>query len=45
MSKGQVILGSGEHLFAGIDLAEKGFTVTEQVGSERALHVVMTKGV
>ena len=39
-----ILLGRGEHLFAGIDLLEKGFTVTEQVASERALHTVLTKG-
>jgi dihydrofolate reductase len=39
-----VLLGRGEPLFAGIDLLAKGFTVTGQVASERALHVVLTKG-
>lgn len=40
-----ILLGRGEHLFAGIDLLEKDFTVTEQVASERALHTVLTKGI
>ncbi len=39
-----ILLGRGEHLFAGIDLLAKGFTVTEQVATERATHVVLTKG-
>jgi dihydrofolate reductase len=37
------MLGRGEHLLAGIDLAKLGFTVTEQQPSARALHVVLTK--
>jgi dihydrofolate reductase len=39
-----ILLGRGEPLFAGIDLIGKGFTVTEQVTSARALHLVLTKG-
>ena len=39
-----ILLGGGEPLFAGIDLPAKGFTVTEQASSARALHLVLTKG-
>ena len=36
-----VILGAGENLFAGINLSELGYTCTESVSSEHALHVVL----
>ncbi|MDQ8758093.1 dihydrofolate reductase family protein [Sphingosinicella sp. LHD-64] len=39
-----ILLGRGEPLFAGIDLLAKGFAVTEHVTSERAMHIVLTKG-
>ena len=39
-----VLLGSGEPLLAGIDLAALGYRCTEHVGTEQALHVVLTKG-
>ena len=38
-----VLLGSGEALFAGIDLAALGYEVTERVPTEAATHVVLTK--
>ena len=38
------VLGSGEHLLAGINLLGLGFAVTERVTTSRALHVVMTSG-
>lgn len=38
-----VILGRGESLLAGIDLAALGFAVTERVQGERAMHVVLTR--
>jgi len=38
-----VMLGSGEHLFAGIDLPALGYRVTEHVPSKKATHVVITK--
>jgi dihydrofolate reductase len=38
-----VLLGRGEPLFAGIDLRAKGFRCTEQVATEHALHVVLTR--
>jgi dihydrofolate reductase len=39
-----VLLGSGEHLLAGIDLPQLGFRCTEHVATEKATHVVLTKG-
>jgi dihydrofolate reductase len=38
-----VLLGAGENLLAGIDLLRLGFKPTEQVASEKALHVVLTR--
>ena len=38
-----VVLGSGENLLGGIDLLRLGFKLTEQVASEKALHVVLTR--
>ena len=37
------LLGRGEALFAGIDLAAAGFRCIEQVGTPNALHVVLTR--
>jgi dihydrofolate reductase len=38
-----VLLGSGEHLFAGIDAAKLGYRCTEYVATPNALHVVLAK--
>jgi dihydrofolate reductase len=38
-----VLLGNGENLLAGIDLLALGFRVREQVASEKALHVVVSR--
>jgi dihydrofolate reductase len=38
-----VLLGSGEALFAGVDLAALGYEVTERVPTEAATHIVLTK--
>src|SRR5919199_3016991 len=38
-----VLLGRGEHLFAGIDLLGLGYRVTETVPTELATHVVLTR--
>ena len=38
-----ILMGSGENLFAGIDLAELGYYCTERVSTERAMHVVLKK--
>jgi dihydrofolate reductase len=39
-----VLLGSGEHLLADIDLLKLGFECTEYVPSSKTSHVVLTKG-
>jgi dihydrofolate reductase len=39
-----VLLGSGEHLLSGLDLAGLGYRVTEHVPSEAVLHVVLERG-
>jgi dihydrofolate reductase len=38
-----VILGSGEHLFAGIDLLKLGYKCTSHVPTEKATHMILTK--
>ena len=38
-----VLLGSGEHLLAGLDLLKLGYQCTEHVPTENATHVVLTK--
>jgi dihydrofolate reductase len=38
-----VLLGSGEHLFAGIDTVKLGYQCTERVATAKATHVVLTK--
>lgn len=38
-----VLLGAGEHLFAGLDLPSLGYVCTEQVPSAAATHVVLTR--
>jgi dihydrofolate reductase len=38
-----VILGSGENLFAGLDLAKLGYKVTDRMTSPAAMHVVLTQ--
>jgi dihydrofolate reductase len=38
-----VLLGSGEHLFTGIDLTKLGYRCTEHVPTANATHVVLTK--
>ena len=37
------LLGSGESLFAGLDLVKLGYSVTEAVNGERALHVKLRR--
>jgi dihydrofolate reductase len=37
------ILGSGENLFAGIDLVGLGYKVAEHVATEKATHIVLRK--
>jgi dihydrofolate reductase len=38
------IIGDGEHLFAGIDIAALGYRCAEHVSTELAMHVRLTKG-
>jgi dihydrofolate reductase len=38
-----VLLGSGEHLFAGIDVLKLGYQVAEHVPCEKATHIVLAK--
>jgi dihydrofolate reductase len=38
-----VVLGSGEPLFAGIDLASLGYRCSEHLPSSRATHFVLTR--
>jgi dihydrofolate reductase len=38
-----ILLGSGEHLLAGIDAPALGYEVVEQVRSDRATHVVLVR--
>src|SRR5271154_3324481 len=38
-----VVLGSGEHLFAGIDAAKLGYQCTKQVPTAMTTHVVLTR--
>ena len=38
-----VLLGSGEHLLAGIDMPKLGYECTEHVPSDKATHVVLRK--
>ncbi|GEP12402.1 dihydrofolate reductase family protein [Methylobacterium gnaphalii] len=38
-----VVLGRGEHLFAGIDLLSLGYRVAETVPTELATHIVLTR--
>jgi len=40
-----VLLGSGEHLFAGIDMAKFGYKIVEHVATAKAMHAVFKKGV
>jgi dihydrofolate reductase len=38
-----ILMGSGENLFAGVDMAALGYECTEHVATEHALHVVLTR--
>lgn len=37
------LLGSGEHLLAGLDMPALGYSVTETATTEKAMHVVLTR--
>jgi dihydrofolate reductase len=38
-----IFLGSGEHLFSGIDLSNLGFTQIQKINGEGATHITLTK--
>ena len=38
-----ILMGSGENLFAGINLAELGYRCIQHVSTELAMHVVITR--
>ena len=38
-----VLLGAGERLFDGINLIELGYSCTQQVATQRATHIVLTR--
>jgi dihydrofolate reductase len=38
-----ILMGSGENLFAGVDMAALGYRCTESTASEHAMHVVLKK--
>src|SRR5947199_1233964 len=38
-----ILMGSGEHLFADIDMAGLGYQCIEHASTEHALHVLLTK--
>jgi dihydrofolate reductase len=38
-----ILMGSGENLFAGLDLAELGYRCTEHISTELAMHVLLKK--
>jgi dihydrofolate reductase len=38
-----VLMGSGENLFAGMDMTALGYKCTEHMSTEHALHVVLKK--
>jgi dihydrofolate reductase len=38
-----ILLGSGEHLFSGIDALALGYTCSEHVNTPKATHIVLTK--
>jgi len=44
LAQSRALLGRGEALFAGLDLAALGYACTERVVSPLATHVVLTKG-
>lgn len=38
-----VLLGEGEHLFAGIDLHQRGFAVVRSIAGEKAMHIFLKR--
>ncbi|HTU61609.1 MAG TPA: dihydrofolate reductase family protein, partial [Polyangiales bacterium] len=43
LDQSPVLLGSGEHLFNGIDLPALGYRITERVTTPKAMHLVLTR--
>ena len=43
MAISPVVLGSGEHLFAGLDLLKLGYRCVEHVATPEATHIVLKK--
>jgi dihydrofolate reductase len=43
LALGPVLLGSGEHLFSGLDLHALGYECAKTVAGERATHVFLRK--
>jgi dihydrofolate reductase len=43
LAVGPVLLGRGEHLFQGIDLARLGYQCTKYVPSEKAAHMLFAR--
>ncbi len=39
-----VFLGSGEHLFSGLDMSALGFNQVQKINGENATHIILTKG-
>ena len=44
LAVGPVLLGSGENLFSGLDLASLGYVCDESIAGERATHVFLRRG-
>lgn len=44
LAMGPVLLGKGENLLGGIDLPSLGYRCTQHAASERAVHLVLSKG-
>jgi dihydrofolate reductase len=38
-----ILMGSGENLFAGIDMTQIGYRCTQHISTELALHVILKK--
>jgi len=38
-----ILMGSGENLFAGVDMSALGYECTEHVATEHAMHVLLTR--
>lgn len=43
LAVGPVLLGSGEHLMAGLDLLKLGYAVTRHVGTDHATHYILER--